>query len=154
MIPFIAQIQKVISGVYKATEQAIAIGNPTNAALKVTTTTLGAQEGLDVNVAGFAGGTIVVSPVPALSRTPTAVAVGAAGTSLCAADANRIKIWFYNNSPQTIFIGPTGTAVGLAFPLPAGMPKDVGVDEGAALEWTGIVTAGTREMRVMQFFKV
>jgi len=154
VIPFIAQIQKVISGVYKATEQAIAIGNPTNAALKVTTTTLGAKEGLDVNIAGAAGVTIVFAPVPALSRTPTAVNVVAAGVSLCAANANRIKIWFFNNSAQTIFIGPTATAVGVAFPVPAGMERTVGVDEGAALEWTGIVTAGTREMRVTEFFKV
>jgi hypothetical protein len=77
----------------------------------------------------------------------TAIAVVAAEISLGAANADRFTVTFFNNSTNTVFIGPTGVLVANGMVLLRG----ASITLEATIEWFAIAAvAGPSDVRVLE----
>ena len=77
----------------------------------------------------------------------TSIAVTAAQISLGAANAARFTVTFFNNSVNTVYIGPTGVLVANGMPLLRG----ASITLEATIEWFAIASvAGPSDVRVLE----
>lgn len=76
------------------------------------------------------------------------VTVGNTAVRIVAYNAKRDSIRIFNNGSNAIYIGPANTVTALTgFPIPAGTQF---VDDGGQLDWYGITSTGSSDVRVLE----
>ncbi len=123
----------------------VRLGDGTNF---LTSTTVGADVGLDVNIINA---DISVNDA-ALANTAlanTATSVGVAATDLLGTDlANRKYAFLYNNSNRRLFVGGSGVTTANGFPVSPGSYLELRA--GASIDLHAISPVAGKEMRILE----
>jgi hypothetical protein len=99
------------------------------------------------SIGDAAGATWIRERKPDTVPLGTAIAVVAAQITTGAANADRFTVTFFNNSVNTIFIGPTGVTIANGMPLLRG----ASITLEATIEWFAIASvAGPSDLRVLE----
>jgi len=114
----------------------------------ITSTVVGADTGLDVNLIN-ASDLDVDDSLANTAISTASESVTTTSAKLVTSDlSDRKWIWIYNNGTRRVFVGPSGVTTGDGFPLFRGSILEARI--GASVAIHAVAAAGTQDVRVMQ----
>lgn len=129
-----------------ATDDAVQAWAHDGAGTALTSTLVGSDQALDVNVVQSTGSddALANTAVAAGTTSVGTTAVSAVGTAL----SDRKYLWLLNNDNKTMFIGPTGVTTSNGFPLYQRAAIEMRL--GASVDVQAVSTAAAQDLRYLE----